>query len=849
MIERVIRPRRAVGDVLNNMRNAVLNCLSGGIFARGQGARHVSRTAGLAASFEPLEPRKLMSARVEDVRVGEVIDFDFDGNFRSVGLDIVLSATTRRDIYIRVLEDDGGFGDDFVFRSGTFTIDNRGAIYGVSLLGEFFDLPGDDGTRPNDFKVQVFDAATNDRLWTESSVNDSDLGNWRFESVEADGGRIGFAPVVQSVNVNPPTTVLRNDPIAVTARITDASANRGISAAFAWVDRNRNGRYDLVQEGETLGEMELVTGTRNDGTWRFTKAWGTDLGVGTYRGGVVAWDLDGNITSTFVFEFTVGDDQPPVVTGLTIAPRVVNLGSVFTLTATATDDIGLRAVSFFYDVNDNGIWNPGVDVDLGADFDASNGWSVTTTARPEWGSVAAARFVADALDTNGQWAASPLSLTARLNAAPTVTGTTIDGPGFLSPGDVLTVRATAQDDTGLRAVTFFIDRDQNSIWTPGVDIDLGADFDGGDGWSRSWIVQQSWGAGVNQIRAAAVDSDGVFSSPGSAASVTFNALPLVNQLSLVPANGGNGVVSIGERLTFIALPIDPDGQIRAVTFFFDLDSDGRWTPGVDVDVGADFDGGDGWSVSVIVPTFWGPGRANFVADAVDDRGAWASRRAGAAIRLNFPPEVLSVTSSPVGFVSWGDRLRLTAEVADDANTTRVVTFFFDLDSNGLWSPGDVDLGADFDGSNGWSIEREVPSWWGAGPARFVASGRDAEGVWSISTAGTQLRLNDRSQISGYVGTPNPVTLGSSLRLDIRARDRFGVDAVTFFVDFDGDGRWTSGVDLDLGAAGRLSGDANDGLYRSTVTANWGRGTFRVMADARDSDGVWSGATLLEVLVV
>lgn len=849
MIEREIRPRRAVGGLLSG----VLKAMGDGVFGGGRRARAAVHAAGGAVGgaemFERLEPRKLMSARVDDVRIGEIIDFDLDGNYRSVGLDIVLSSSTRRDVYIRVLEDDGGFGDDLVFRSGTFSVDNRGVIYGVSLMGEFFDLPGDDGTRANDFKVQIFDAGTNERLWTASSLNDSDLGNWRFETVAADGGRLGAAPIVQSVNVDPVRTVLRNDPITVTTRVTDSTQNRGISAAFVWVDRNRNGRYDLGQEGETLGEMELVTGTRNDGTWRFTKAWGADLGVGAYRGGVVAWDLDGNLTTTFVFEFTVGDDQPPAVTGLTVSSPVVNLGSVFTLTATATDDIGLRAVSFFYDVNGNGIWNAGVDVDLGADFDGGNGWSVTVTARPEWGSVAGAKFVADALDTRGQWSATPRSVTARLNAAPSVTGTTIDGPGFLSPGDVLTVRATAQDDAGVRAVTFFIDRDQNSVWTPGVDIDLGADFDGGDGWSRAWIVQQSWGAGVNQIRAAAVDLDGVFGAAGPAASVTFNALPLVNQLSLVPANGGNGVVSIGERLTFIALPIDPDGQIRAVTFFFDLDSDGRWTPGVDVDVGADFDGGDGWSVSVVVPTFWGPGRANFVADAVDDRGAWASRRAGAAIRLNFPPEVLSVTSSPVGFVTWGERLRLTAQVADDANTTRVVTFFFDLDSNGLWSAGDVDLGADFDGSDGWSVEREVPAWWGAGPARFVASGRDAEGVWSITTAGTQLRLNDRVQMSEFAGTPNPVSFGSSLRLDVRGRDRFGVDAVTFFVDIDGDGRWTSGVDLDLGAAGRVSGDANDGLYRSTVTANWGRGTFRVMADARDSDGVWSGATLLEVLVV
>jgi hypothetical protein len=793
---------------------------------------------------ESLEERKLLAAQITDAWVGDLADWDQDGFFRNGNIYVDVVADQAQSVYISIDEDDGGATDDRIFTAQPVVIGAGGQRLRVPIHSDFMNLPGDEGPGGTiEFEINLFDTQTGQLLASWDAVREPDIGNLFFESGLNDGGQVFERPNVPSVQLDPRGPVLVGENLLTTIRATDVTSGGGVSGVYWWIDINRNSKLDLGLETDSMRQMFLTGGNIADGTWQNLSTITAQFGIGTLRGAITAWDIDGNLATSLFYDLVVTNDAPPQVTNLAVSAPVINAGDPFTLEATVQDDHGVAAVTFFYDANDDGLWTPGTDTDLGADTISADGWKVTVTARPEWGSDAQARFVADARDSVGQWARTTGSATARLNARPAITGTTVDGPGFVTVGEPVTVRATANDDTGVRAVTFYLDRNQDGRWTAGTDVDLGADFDGSDGWSRAWIVQPGWVSASMQVRATAVDVDGAFGVSGAPATVAFNARPVVTGLA-----ASAPVISWGQTLTLTPTVNDPDGSVAVVTFFADINRDGVWTPGVDWDFGFDDNGGNGWALGQVAREAWTLGTIRFVAGAKDNRGAWATQSASVEVRVNAPPRVLEVVSQPAGFVSWGQTLKLTANVTDNIGVS-VVTFFFDLDSNGRFTPGDIDLGADFNGTDGWSISKVVPAWWGAGPAKFVASARDADNAWSTQTATANVQLNDRVQLSGFMGTPNPVAFGSAVQLDLRARDVSGVSAVTVFVDVNGDGRWTGGVDIDLGAAARQSGTTNDGVWRRTVTANWGHGTFRILADARDTNGIWTGApTLLQVVV-
>ena len=84
---------------------------------------------------------------------------------------------------------------------------------------------------------------------------------------------------------------------------------------------------------------------------------------------------------------------------------------------------------------------------------------------------------------------------------------------------------------------------------------------------------------------------------------------------------------------------------------------------------------------------------------------------------------------------------------------------------------------------------------------------------------------------------------------IKEIDRVPTSHPLRFADIDGSGFWTPGVDIDLGIAARISGTVMNGAWSLTVTANWATGTTRIVADARDSDGAWSGRRVNTMVTV
>ena len=183
---------------------------------------------------------------------------------------------------------------------------------------------------------------------------------------------------------------------------------------------------------------------------------------------------------------------------------------------------------------------------------------------------------------------------------------------------------------------------------------------------------------------------------------------------------------------------------------------------------------------------------------------------------------------------------------------RGVSFFFDANENGGWDNGiDTDLGSDFDGSNGWSVAARALSSWGTpAAAQFVATAVTTTGAWGrAGTASSGVRINDRTTLTNLLPSNANVAQNASVTFTLNVLDAWGASVVTIFADIDGSGFWTPGVDIDLGIAARISGTVMNGAWSLTVTANWATGTTRIVADARDSDGAWSGRRVNTMVTV
>lgn len=806
--------------------------MSGRFSTRSSADRKVGGFAaavGQAIALDALESRLLLSIPTFDGFVENSWDWDTDDAFRGGVLQVTATSNDNQQFYVEIWEDDGGPGDDLILRSGIYTATSGGSVFRIPVFTDLIPgiLPGDDGDGEIEIIAKAYDPNGN-LLTTYNAVNDPDVGPFQIESAAADGGVIGDRPNALSLEVVGGSTVAPGG--SYTLRATGSDTGGVAMGMIYWIDLDNDSVFDAVTETPYAYDMALA-GTNNViGTYEATLKWSSALNAGPYTIRAIAYDLEGNLSSTTVSTVvTVGSaNQPPLVSAVTPSSAVVTLGTNFTLTASATDDVAVSNVTFFFDSNGNSVLD-GSDTVLSTDFSADGGWTFSGAAQLVWGSRGTANFGAIATDGGGLQSA-PRFTVIRLNTVPVVSGVTSSVP---SPnvGTSVTVTATVSDDIGVNAVTFFVDKDNNGSWTPGTDVDLGADFDSAGGWTKTATVASNWGSGTVRIRATARDSDGMFGNSGGPAIITPSSLPVVNSVTASPLN----VVTWGQTLTLTASVTAGSSAINAVTFFFDLDSSGNFTAG-DVDLGADFDGTNGWSVSKVIPSWYGSGNAKFVAAARDAENRWSTSNASTTVRLNAPPVVNSITANPVSVVSWGQTLTLTAAVSDDANQVRAVTFFFDLDGNGRFTAGDVDMGADFDGTNGWSITKVIPSWYGSGNARFVASAVDQNDAWSTTTRTAIVRLNAPPTVNTLSCIVNTISWGDTFTLVAGVSDDSTVTrAVTFFFDLDSNGRFTPG-DVDMGA----DFDGTNGWSITRVLPQWyGNGPAKFVASAVDTDNAWS----------
>lgn len=467
----------------------------------------------------------------------------------------------------------------------------------------------------------------------------------------------------------------------------------------------------------------------------------------------------------------------------------------------------------------------------------------------------------------------------RVLAAPVVTGGHAESGSVnnlvLGRPGVLVAEAT--DDVGIRAVTFFLDRDGDGAWTKGTDLDLGADVRPSPvppgAFSIAITPNAGWGLDpfINAY-AAALDSEGAWSAPAQLDPFATFTLPTIVAFttSVRSQQTENGIFYTTTLTASAELPnFGPGPAVAGITFWVDVDANSAWSPGIDIDIGADRQPAADGSFAVayvthnVLPTRFGA--SAFL---------WRSLGFGPP-RVALPYEgagsVVSGTmindSGRLGLITdrVGDPMRasLISEAGTSFEPLGATTLFFDANTNGVWDPGtDTDLGGfSFDGpfdvyraraTIAFTLTAEM----GSGFRHFVAAVRTDDSVGGTYWGPTRtFFINISAQPTVEDLTPAQASFARNgiVTADFTVRDDFGVRDVLAFLDLDGDQVRDSGEPAAApGSYVRLTPSLRNGRWRISIDlAGLGlaAGTYSLAVSAVDFNDIPSLAPVTTPIVL
>ncbi len=512
----------------------------------------------------------------------------------------------------------------------------------------------------------------------------------------------------------------------------------------------------------------------------------------------------------------------PTITAFDAVPtNVINQLDSVSLQVTVTATEGVRAVTFFRDIDNNGRWSPGTDVDLGAVFTPSAPDTYSLTVSPDSGWTRNSQICADAVGNGGAWTvAGPTALALTVNRQPSVTSVTVS-PATLNAGQAMTIRGRASDDAGIQLMRFVLDRNENGEYDAGTDTLLG-DVTTPNG-SGEYVLAINAGLdwpNSSQIIGDALDSNGTWSLSPTPIFVTIdnNVAPVIGVTSQSTSRSQSG-----EVMLFVSAAVtDPTG-IRATTFFLDMDGNGRWTPNIDVSLETFF--ATGTSITrqnTFATDLSGRTSVSICVDAVDTAGNWRGAVViGSATQPAAPqvtalwieeqfPDVFEIVADAKGPGQYGASSTDIAEVqffidqnnnkAFDALTDRMLggqttfatlangerrfTVIFDI-SSAPWDRNGV-FAAVITTGTGTTFGTQLSS------IRQATVRGTLGGVPLITSITTEVGINPGN------GSTTFATPGTAVRVTANWSAVSGGRAVTFFFDRNNNGLWDPANDFDLG---------------------------------------------------
>ncbi len=209
-------------------------------------------------------------------------------------------------------------------------------------------------------------------------------------------------------------------------------------------------------------------------------------------------------------------------------------------------------------------------------------------------------------------------------------------PKTMRPDQVVKLRITrATDSDGqIQSVRFFLDSDRDGLFNPAFDAFLGdvTKFNR-KGTGTFNLHAEAFGLGRTTVFAVPRDNQ---NADGTALTTIINIQPPL-RLTATPK-----VVNDEEAIQLVAEDVMILGStVSGVTFYHDVNGNGRIDRRIDKLVGTDGDGGDGWTTNVSTAQFR-PGNHDFivVAHAADGR---VQRPGFTTVLVNAPPRISSVT--------------------------------------------------------------------------------------------------------------------------------------------------------------------------------------------------------------
>jgi len=669
--------------------------------------------------------------------------------------------------------------------------DADGSIDSVNI---YLDANGDALPDAAEFLGQAtFDGDAYGYSWTVPAGLDLGEATLIAVAVDNDGGTsdpltatVAIQNAVPTINsFNAPVTATRTATVQV--ELDDAQdADGSIDSVNIYLDANGDALPDAA---EFLGQATF-DGDAYGYSW--TVPAGLDLGEATLI--AVAVDNDGGTSDPLTATVAI-QNAAPTINGFN-APVTATRGEELTLTVSLGEDADgtIEAVWFYLDSDGDGV--TASDELLGTAAFSVEGATLRFTVPNEL-AAGTQRFLAVGVDLDGGRSLPAQASVEVLNGTPTLGGISIDTTEF-AQGDVIVLRADgASDPDGeISAVVFYIDRDGDLQGSS--DEELGRVAAGPDGFVVALASSATAGFPVGSITllAVALDADGDRSATRSLVAVvegslrsggtgTVNGassadsslwLATVNEAGVpVLFDSTTGVAyDLGELLGApaavddISLWSDPSsGRLFAAypaaegLFLVERESDDRWTL---VNLAAEF--GDGR----------GPTR---------DLTQFASR----------DDEVLVVGLNDDNRLLGFQKARPGDELAP---AWTLIDISSDLDTQGMQTPGFVDLISYVTPWNAWTI---------AG----IDSEGDIQSVWIAPNSFTEWRADNLSDITGAGRLTGQlsVTQTSWKAINLAGVDEQGRLRVTWWVPRFG-GQWVTSdlteiAGQDALASGRVTG--------------------------------------------
>jgi hypothetical protein len=448
----------------------------------------------------------------------------------------------------------------------------------------------------------------------------------------------------------------------------------------------------------------------------------TGIANGTHVLSATARDAAGHVATASPITITVRNDIAPPTAGLTSPTPGATVAGVFTVAATATDDVGVVSVQFMLDQTPLGT------ADTVAPFTIE--WTTTSVANGAHTLSAVARDGA-----GRESAAPPVVVNVRNDQSPPTV--TITGPSPASAVEgAVTIAATAVDDIGVTSVQFMVDG------LPLGEPDSAAPYEAT--WSTTNLPN-----GTHTVSALARDEAG---HEGTAAEVIVTVRNDTAPPS-VAVTGPSASATVAGVVTLAALASDDVG-VSGVQFQVD-----------GINVGAE-------DVAAPYEMSWSTTSAG---NGVHTIGAIARDAAGRASTATISVSVLNDTmapavlfTAPTNGATVGGTVIISASASDDVG---VASVRFVLDG----APLSVDTAAPFEAE--WQTVGVAN---GAHTLTVIA--RDAAGHETTSAIGVAV-LNDHAPPTISITEPLAgASAGGIVVIKAVAADDVGVSGVRFMLD-------------------------------------------------------------------